>query len=793
MSDAPPSVNPNADAVSPKVATSVLAKTSQLAQQRTTPLLGAMFSALDDLFFDLASRAKSNQDQNLYFESLREVRLKKNEIIEIFGKELKGWFLALAPNQRSKQRSRDAEHGSDVASLALVDDTQMEKDVVVTDMVSRSRIEWKAELYQLTERFDRLTKKKVDADTNPLDPAQIADAFVVASRALDVDLKIMVLVFKQFDRSVLQALDEVLYRSNQLMIENGVLPNLTALSRRNVKRNPMPAKPKAPATPEAPAAEGDAGPYEGGAAAAPASGPAAGGAPAPAGSGRPGPAPASGPGGPEAPPGFGDAPPPPGGYVGEAEYQELSSLLGRMRSSGLKLPMYPELPMDGTGPVIPQQELVSVLSEIQFDHSKGEAAEEPLDIRKAISTISENRGSFQLQQVDEDVINVVAMFFDIILDDRNLPIEIQALVSRLQIPILKVALRDRTFFSDRKHPARQLLNEIARTSIGWDTSTKDQQDALFIRLTELVEEVLRNYDEHTEVFDKCLNDLMGFIERQEKRAQKVERRNTEQAAAKARSAKSRELVKVLMQERLADKILPSSITKFLIEEWQQVLFLRHLKHGPESPEWLDAVQTLDDLIWSVQKHEDSKSQDRLQRLLPDLQKRIAAGLESVEATPEQADAVLEQVKAVQAKLVKHDYDAVDAKPLSEEEKKEIDPKQAPAQRSWKEMTAVERQQVKYQSLMFEQLKRVDEMEIGTWVKYEDLKEGITRRCKLAAKILATETFVFVNRLGARVYEKPRKAFAYDLQMGYAQVLEQTALFDRTIHTIASNLRKLAEA
>ena len=39
------------------------------------------------------------------------------------------------------------------------------------------------------------------------------------------------------------------------------------------------------------------------------------------------------------------------------------------------------------------------------------------------------------------VINVVAMFFDIILDDRNIPLEIQALVSRLQIPILKVALK----------------------------------------------------------------------------------------------------------------------------------------------------------------------------------------------------------------------------------------------------------------------------------------------------------------------------------------------------------------
>ncbi|MBK6279557.1 MAG: DUF1631 family protein [Gammaproteobacteria bacterium] len=83
-----------------------------------------------------------------------------------------------------------------------------------------------------------------------------------------------------------------------------------------------------------------------------------------------------------------------------------------------------------------------------------------------------------LGQADEDIINVVAMFFDVILDDRNLPLEIQALVSRLQLPVLKVALKHRSFFTDRKHPARQLINEIARTSIGWESSDRDEQDAV---------------------------------------------------------------------------------------------------------------------------------------------------------------------------------------------------------------------------------------------------------------------------------------------------------------------------
>ena len=39
-------------------------------------LLDDMFASCDDLFFDLASRSSSNIEQNLFFESMREIRLK---------------------------------------------------------------------------------------------------------------------------------------------------------------------------------------------------------------------------------------------------------------------------------------------------------------------------------------------------------------------------------------------------------------------------------------------------------------------------------------------------------------------------------------------------------------------------------------------------------------------------------------------------------------------------------------------------------------------------------------------
>jgi len=52
-----------------------------------------------------------------------------------------------------------------------------------------------------------------------------------------------------------------------------------------------------------------------------------------------------------------------------------------------------------------------------------------------------------LQSMDEDLINLVALLFEFVLDDHNLSPPIQVLISRLQIPILKVVVKDHSFFS----------------------------------------------------------------------------------------------------------------------------------------------------------------------------------------------------------------------------------------------------------------------------------------------------------------------------------------------------------
>jgi hypothetical protein len=53
------------------------------------------------------------------------------------------------------------------------------------------------------------------------------------------------------------------------------------------------------------------------------------------------------------------------------------------------------------------------------------------------------------------------MLFEFILEDRNLPPQMQVLLARLQIPYLKAAILDRKMFAHRQHPARRLLDGLA--------------------------------------------------------------------------------------------------------------------------------------------------------------------------------------------------------------------------------------------------------------------------------------------------------------------------------------------
>ena len=70
--------------------------------------------------------------------------------------------------------------------------------------------------------------------------------------------------------------------------------------------------------------------------------------------------------------------------------------------------------------------------------------------------------------LDHMVIDVVGSLFDQILSDPRVPPQMARQIARLQLPVLRVALNDSTFFSSRRHPVRRFVNRIASLACAFD-------------------------------------------------------------------------------------------------------------------------------------------------------------------------------------------------------------------------------------------------------------------------------------------------------------------------------------
>ncbi len=130
-----------------------------------------------------------------------------------------------------------------------------------------------------------------------------------------------------------------------------------------------------------------------------------------------------------------------------------------------------------------------------------------------------NRIPFIRAAIDDKVVNstdkitmdVIGLLFDYIFRDPSIPEDLRNLFTRLQLPILKTALLDRSFFSDRKHPARRLLDHLAAAAIG-ATGDAGYRAAFELTAAGVIEEVCRDFQVDVGVFDVADRKVQEFVD-----------------------------------------------------------------------------------------------------------------------------------------------------------------------------------------------------------------------------------------------------------------------------------------
>jgi hypothetical protein len=310
------------------------------------------------------------------------------------------------------------------------------------------------------------------------------------------------------------------------------------------------------------------------------------------------------------------------------------------------------------GQELATQELVKILSLAQhqntFTQTSFNNASAPMNIRELLQNLlsNEQQKPQAINQVDDDVINLVSMMFEFILDDRNLAAPMKALIGRLQIPMVKVAIADKTFFSKGGHPARRLLNEMAMAALGWqethDATHQDGQrkDSLFTKMESIVQVILSDFETDMTIFNNLLTDFRSFLEKDKRRAQILEQRTIDAEDGKAKSDRARLQVDSVLNRLTSGHDLPVPAQKLLRDAWGNVLFIISLKQGIESAEWQAGIRTAQQLVWSLTAPMTKENRQGLLRLVPQLLQKLREGLEDISYSPFETTQLFKQLETL---------------------------------------------------------------------------------------------------------------------------------------------------
>ena len=121
------------------------------AKHHLHQLLPDFFSRIDDSLFELADKSENNQQQTLYFDAMREVRLQKDAMLKAYFKALSAGFVNALTQNATQQKQT-----SELDQIGLMGDDELEESLAISNMVSSAEMRVKEALYGLTARMNYL-------------------------------------------------------------------------------------------------------------------------------------------------------------------------------------------------------------------------------------------------------------------------------------------------------------------------------------------------------------------------------------------------------------------------------------------------------------------------------------------------------------------------------------------------------------------------------------------------------------------------------------------------------------
>lgn len=734
---------------------------------------------------DAASKMPSQDMYSLYMDSMELARDKSAQITAGFKKHFFTRFNEYKRRVRNETGIRDL----DLSNLSLLEPDDLEESLAANTIANSIANTCGEELFGLGKRMGMLLNEPdLKTEQIPLGPDAIGAALLDALKDQNANVKIKLLLVTRINKHFAAKVRSVYQDVNRHLVEHNVLPTI----RVGMTRPTAPAPASMPATSAQPADMG---------------------------------APAS-------------------GASGQDMFAMLQQLMAFGRAGmGSPIPGLPMLPggMEfdaATGQASGQTfdpAVMRTLTQLQHGRLEGLGLDPGLSGLNAeliadghinvLRELKNSQAAGMMGQVDAMTLDIVVLVFDYILGDNRIPDAMKALIGRLQIPVLKVTMLDKSFFSQKTHPARRLLDLLAEAALGWDPE-EGHDSPLYQTIATLVQRILNQFDDRLDVFTDALSEFQAYLAEEKQASDQL----TSRSAQFLRNREQLEIARVVAHDAvmasLLDRPTPAPIRDFLLNHWEFWLARMHMEKGENSPQWNDAVATMDDLLWSLTPKTDKVERSKLIELLPRLLKRLDHSINALDLGKEVRDAFFSDLVKCHAIAVKAGFrgDQGESEVETTTVNKEIPDLSAQASPVFstqefediplltealipdaallQEIAAAQEMTPDVEEITigdvrggaweeprdshFESL--VKQLKRGVWIEFKQ-DDGSNLRAKLAWISPLQGTYLFTNRLGQRAVSINAQGLAAKFREERAQIIDNVPLIDRAVNNLFAHFQK----
>ena len=742
--------------------TNLVDECRQMVVSHLMPNFSNLFENADVVLLEFAEKAESNAAQQRFFEAMKEIRVKRATMEQVFLDELRRHFQVFKNSSQAGATTDGIVVSEEGDDFVLVDKDAHEESVALQNMTSKAHLNYANEMHAMRQRLALLVGgRKLDQEQVPGGPRQLGECFRVAVRQLTLDPKIRIVLFVLFDKFVMSQLADLYHEYNSRLLAAGLLPHLKYEIRKaadvgvNVPRSHsvMRGDASCPVTTSARAEN----------------------------RGRK--------------------------TVGEETFDAICQLLAGRHNVSMR--------KDGVVSDVRQESmsrpmLVSAIHEMQHADRESVVSRDTLDdqlipeiqldtrlIDSIKLTLVQQREKLfggvdrrRVASADADVIDLVGMIFEYMLNDEAIPNAVKALLSRLHTPFLKVAILDKQFFTQEDHPVRQLLNTLADAGARYVVEN-DLKRGIFPYMRASVNRILDEFDDQLSIFAEVLAEFEVRLEQLRHTAEVTEQRSREAASGQERLQQSRERAREIIGAAMEGRKLSPAIDQLLRQVWANKLMFILLRDrdGEQSPFWELALRLMEDIIESTDLCADEQALQELRARLPGLQISLREGLDRLASFGNDDSGQLynlivdSQCAALDPPRTEAGTVAMTGEPLLQiMERHERDPAGTGAE-GIADTPPSPREEV-----MLRQLAKV---EFGTWFEFAATGSQSSRRLKLAWYGQKTGNYMFVDKLGVKAAAITRMELVRGMAAGRTRILDQqrAPFVDRAMEAVRNLLRR----